>query len=51
MYYLVKPCGQTVPVIVTEKDNTSLKIINIHGDSRWIKYTDFALKDNLLIMK
>ena len=51
MYFLVRPDGKQVPVIVTGQDKVSIKISNFDGDERWIRYTDFFIKENLIIMK
>lgn len=51
IYFLVRHDGQKVPVIVVAQDEKSLKISNVEGDERWIRYTDFVLHENLIIMK
>lgn len=50
MYTLVS--GQIhTPVFVIENDENSVKVINMDGFSRWIKKTDFILKNNLIILR
>lgn len=51
MYFLVREDGLQVPIIVIEQDSSSVKISNLSGDVRWLRYTDFILKDNLFILK
>lgn len=51
IYFLVKPDGTKVPIVVLEKDDRSIKISNLEGDTRWIKFTDFSLNENLILIK
>jgi hypothetical protein len=51
IYYLLRPDGLQVPVFVIDQDAQSIKVQNIDGYTRWIKYTDFTIKDNLVILK
>ena len=50
MYTLISGTSQT-PVFVIENDEHSIKVINIEGFSRWIKKTDFILKNKLIIIR
>lgn len=52
IYFLLKTDGTKVPIIITDEDKTSVKITNMHGDSRWIKYSDFFVVDlNTMVLK
>ena len=51
MYLLVRPDGKTIPIVVLEKDDKSIKVSNEQGDMRWIKFTEFVLKENLILIK
>ena len=50
MYTLVSGQRRT-PVFVIENDEQSVKVLNLDGFSRWIKKTDFILKNNLIIIR
>jgi hypothetical protein len=51
MYLLVRPDGKQVPVMVLEKDDKSIRVSNLEGYTRWIKFTDFILNENLILIK
>ncbi len=50
MYTLISGHKHT-PVVVIENDENSIKVLNLDGFSRWIKKTDFILKNNLIILR
>jgi hypothetical protein len=53
MYKIVKPSGEMVPVYITEEDSHSIKIHLATDVSlcRWIKKTEFIVRDDLLLLK
>ena len=51
MYFLVRPDGKKIPIIILAQDGKSLKISNFDGIERWIPYTEFVMHENLVIMK
>ena len=52
IYFLLKPDGTNVPVLVTDQDEKSIKVTNIDGFSRWIRYSDFIITGlNVITLK
>ena len=43
LYFLMKRDGTKIPVFVLDQDGKSLKIANMQGDTRWIKYSEFMI--------
>lgn len=52
IYFLLKTDGTKIPVLITDQDKVSIKITNLDGFSRWIRYSDFVVIDlNTIVLK